>query len=305
MQILFEARGCGLGNNGGTQTIIKSVEALNELGHEADIIAYVDRFSWFKHKRPIKKIEKGYDAHIAVSNNDVKFVMASNISKKMWWVRGHETWTNSEKKILQTYCTPGLQIMTNSHWIKDFMERKTNKEVEILYQGVDIFDWYSEDRERNERVKIGCLYGSKKSKRFTDFVELAHILPRDQYEFVAYGATDFKADFLSQKLINPNKPTLRKFYNGCDIWFAPTVLEGMHNPPMEAALCNCVIVCSDNPKNGMPYATRDTAMIYSSIHHAANLIRDPKWYLVYDMRDMIVNEIGSRKHNMEKLVAMI
>ena len=38
MRILFECRNCGLGNNGGTSTIIKSANALVNLGHEVTLI---------------------------------------------------------------------------------------------------------------------------------------------------------------------------------------------------------------------------------------------------------------------------
>ena len=42
MSICFNMLGCGLGNNGGSQTIIKSSETLNNLGTKSHIVSDID-----------------------------------------------------------------------------------------------------------------------------------------------------------------------------------------------------------------------------------------------------------------------
>ena len=106
---------------------------------------------------------------------------------------------------------------------------------------------------------------------------------------------------------NVGHDKLCDIYSSCHIWFAPTDNEGLHNVPMEANLCGCLVVCSDEPLNGMiyDYAFNDkTAMVYArrDIAHAVELILNPKWELVGKMQKHLKKHIGTRQHNMQKLV---
>jgi glycosyltransferase involved in cell wall biosynthesis len=83
--------------------------------------------------------------------------------------------------------------------------------------------------------------------------------------------------FLNRHIKHPDSPTLNRWYNGLKVWFAPTELEGLHNPPMEAALAGCALVCSDHPRNGMwDYViSNETALVYPArnIDAAAECVR--------------------------------
>ena len=57
----------GLSNCGGARTVILSVKTLRDMGHDADIIGYSDKFTWFKHRPLLRDIPKDADALIACS----------------------------------------------------------------------------------------------------------------------------------------------------------------------------------------------------------------------------------------------
>ena len=46
MKIVFNAIRCGLGNNGGTRTIVKSAKVLRLLGVDAYILAKANQYTW-------------------------------------------------------------------------------------------------------------------------------------------------------------------------------------------------------------------------------------------------------------------
>ena len=51
MRILFNSVNCGLGNNGGSSTIVHSANTLIELGHDVKIIDSMrNQFTWFELK---------------------------------------------------------------------------------------------------------------------------------------------------------------------------------------------------------------------------------------------------------------
>ena len=119
-----------------------------------------------------------------------------------------------------------------------------------------------------------------------------------------------KQDFLTESVYNVDHDKLCDAYSSCHIWFAPTENEGLHNVPMEANLCGCLVVCGDEPLNGMiyDYAFPDnTAMVYErkDIYHAADLIRNPNWELIGNMQKHLKEKIGTRKDNMIKLVSYL
>ena len=95
MRILFNAYNCGLGNNGGSQTIIRSCEVLNELGHEACILTKTDTYTFNTHKAPIIKdvplngIEY-FDAVINCSVWEVNHTLSLKHPNSYWWLRGWE-----------------------------------------------------------------------------------------------------------------------------------------------------------------------------------------------------------------------
>ena len=50
MKLAFNGMNSGLGNNGGTRTILKCAEVLNDIGHECYVVVNVDNYTNFTHE---------------------------------------------------------------------------------------------------------------------------------------------------------------------------------------------------------------------------------------------------------------
>ena len=96
---------------------------------------------------------------------------------------------------------------------------------------------------------------------------------------------------------------------------APTELEGLHNPPMEASLCGCGLVASDHEMGGMSDYVIDceTALVYPAgdLKKAEERVKilmnnDPyrKW-MWSNMYQVLERRIGNREDNMQKMLEII
>ena len=306
MNIVFDMVSCGMGNNGGTRTIIKCAQALENIGHKCDIVSPVDKFTWFKHKKPILSVPNDTDIAIATGCTTVASTLSAYVPYRVWYIRGHETWNYDESTLGHLYNQPLINI-TNSYGLKVKVE-SFGAEAQVVHQGIDLDEWGGIER-RGPKKRIGCLYQKKPTKRWKDFVKLSKILGQEKYEYLGIGETARNDEFLHDYVYNSGSEALRDLYSTCDIWLVPTELEGLHNPPMEAALCGALIVCNDHPMNGicMDYGFDDTAMVYRhrDIEHAAELIRNADWFKVDRMKRFLVNDIGSREKNMEKFIRVV
>ena len=312
VKIGFDLLNCGLGNNGGSRTIIKSSETLEKLGHRSDLISIANHFTWFSYKKPLTNIPSDLDVIFATSCNTVKNTLSTNIEKKYWWVRGHENWTTSDSNLLKLYNSE-INLITNSNSLKKRIHRLgCNKHIDVIYQGIDIHLWQDLDiRKYNSKVRIGCLYGSKPTKGWGDFIKLSRILDHNKYEFVGFGTKIPDSTFLSDFKVNPLPEDLNQLYSSCDIWFAPTISEGLHNVPMEAMLCGCLLICNDNDNNGMKHDysfDMETSIVYKKVEDVISVLNDESIDLSAirnNGTDFIKNNIGSREDNMKKLIDLI
>lgn len=304
MKIGFNFLHSGLANNGGTRTLLKSAQVIEKLGHEVELIATIDKFTWFKHKNIVSNISEDLDVIIATACTTVASTIETNISKKAWYIRGHEIWSKSELELKKLYQSDLIKFV-NSNWLKE-KSAFYDTDTIVIYQGLDFDCWQDlKLREENKKIRIGCLYSRKKTKGWRKFICLANALDSRAYEFVAFGAERIEAEFLSEYLYNPSTEALNKLYSSCHIWFAPTELEGLHNVPMEAALCGCLVVCNSVPSNGMvmDYAFKNkTAMVYDDLNEAIDIINNPDWSLVQAMQEYLRQSIGTREYNMNKLI---
>lgn len=312
MKIGFNLLNCGLGNNGGSRTIIKSSETLEKLGHRSDLISKINRFTWFNYKQPLKSIPNDLDAIFATSCNTVNNTISTNIEKKYWWIRGHENWTMTDSQLIDLYNSE-INLITNSISLKNRIQKLgCDKHIDVVYQGIDIHMWKDLNiRKNNKKVRIGCLYGTKPSKGWGYFTKLSRMLDSNKYELVSFGTSIPDCTFLSEFILNPSYKDLNRLYSSCDIWFAPTKSEGLHNVPMEAMLCGCLLICNDHDNNGMKYDysfDRETSLVYQKIEDLPDILNDTSIdiaSIINNGSDFIKNNIGSREDNMKKLVELI
>lgn len=308
MYIVFNSLNSGLGNNGGSRTIIKSAEALNALGFHCDIAANVDNFTWFTHKKPINYLPTDADIVINVAAIDYEITKKCSIKKKIAWWRGHESWANSENYLSYCYKDEEVLNVVNSKGLQRKLLIEYNAPSVVIYQGYDPV-WKNLHYRQKDKLTIGCLYHIKNTKRFKDFKKLIALLGKKEYRYISFGNYLYEDQDLDKYLCKPSQEELLYFYNECHVWFAPTVLEGCHNPPIEAGLCGCKLVCNDNIHNGMvlDYANSNTALIYEedNIEMAADLIENKLATLDNDaLLQTLHKDIGSRKDNMFKFTTL-
>lgn len=295
MNILFNALRCGLGNNGGTKTILRTAETLKSLGHGVVVQANVNLFSWFKSKcliKPYHEVGIMYDCIVAVSVMDLEHTLESHIENKWWFMRAWPSWVHGEEWLIQQikkFVSHGGKIIVNSSWLIGQLKEKCNVHASLCYSGLDLDTWYEETP--TVQYRLGAMEYNKHITKRTDIIKS---LP-DYYSLNNISIND-----------NYNDNQLRQIYNQCKMWVAPTELEGFHQVAAEANLCGCLIICNRMISNGMSdYATDQTAMRYDNPDEIIDLIDNPDFSKVKKMQDILINEIGSREDNMKKFINIL
>lgn len=317
MRILFNASKCGLGNNGGSRTIIKSAEALDRLGHEAIVWANINQYSK-EHKACIFNdsdiiTTDDFDTIINVSAWEIKETLAIDHPNKYWWLRLWEDYVNGVniaeyvKKIPMIVNSKGLQDKLWSYGIKS----------ELIYQGIDVDFWRRKEYTITEdKPVIGFLAHNKKRKRFNDAIRIIDEL-ESKFYYYAIGESRNIDNSIRQILSARSVPLvesldeirMRRFYSQCDIWLQTSESEGLSNMPMEAALCGCLIVA--NSKEGLSGCDdyQSYIMDYNNVRSAVYLLNEYPFAEVdkfkANCKKEIVNKIGSRERCMEKMVKYI
>jgi len=308
-----------LNNTGGCRTMLLSADSLRKLGHHCDVVAMVDKFSWFDHPAPISKIPHDTDAVIAASISDLQHLIISGLGKHAqlaYWARPAETWQMDKDqilKVLRAFTKRNGRVFVNSGWQQNYYH-KHGIHSQVVYAGMDFDMWTDKGRRQHDKITIGFLVSAKKRKRFVD---IQHVVEKfgDTFDYIAYGETnDQDQDTIKwlkhhrevNSFLSPNHFTIVNIYQTCDTWFAPTALEGFHNPPSEAALCGAMVLCSSARKAGTSdYATPETAVVYDVLENvkAEDFTPDPE--KVAKMQEVLRTKIGTREQNMQRMVEML
>ena len=316
----------GLGNQGGSRTILLSAQTLREMGHIVEVVACNDRFTWFDHPKIKHEVSKDTDVIIAISISDAKEIMNQYPDKRLfYWARPFECdtegqkWQMSEEKCMRTLFKlhrKGGIIMVNSGWQHNWLNmHKINNH--LVYSGQDIEremlkpDFYETNSILKPKVNlvIGCQYSSKPRKGWKEFKKIVEILG-DKYDYVAFGSEKCKDKFLSTYLRNPPREKLNEFYQQMDVFVCSSSLEGFYNPGVEASVNGCLLLCNNNTRNGCSdYATRETSHIYNSQYLNCNEILNIFDHLdfakVEKCQKLIQEKIGTRSKNMKKMVRVL
>ena len=301
----------GLGPTGGTATILRSVMMLRDMGHTANVVTRSDKFTWFKHPAPLRHIPKDADVCIAVSSNDIK-PMLTRMPKKarpFYWCRLLDAGSKMPKKKLLHYVSK-VPTLVNSENLRDWF-KEHGIQTTIAYQGVDIDKW--QDNGKRDKPTIGFLISKKLRKHF-ELVEQIVKRLGDEYDYVGYGASKdqnkstlaFVKEHLSYFQTNASHADLLRIYNLCHIWVATSTQEGLHNPPVEAALCGCEVVFPDAALGGCSdhCLAGETAYRYKARDpdSAVQVIKQADGSRVAVHQELIRAKIGDRRVAMERLV---
>ena len=273
MDIIFNCLDSGLGNNGGSRTIVRSANTLKKMGHNVCILNPEPKrikmgqyressYTWDEIDVPvihnINDIEKA-DVIIATAFSSVKSTVKApdNLGTKFHYMRGWETWKHDEEWIKENVLNQPTLKIVNSICLQDKL-KEYNIESELIRPGYDFTELKPLDTRQNIKIiTIGGLYSKgdkRKTKRVEWIFEVVRRIKKDRkvclVMFGAEGSPSVNDPFDLFKS-NPDTKMKNQIYNSVDIWLSPTSNDSLHLPPAEAMMTECCIVGTDTPMNGM------------------------------------------------------
>ena len=316
----------GLGNQGGSSTLIKSGNALVDMGHE---IFFVDSMRNQHTWTPLKA------KHIIVNPNDTKrlpdadFIIATGYKSvdvtmsapgrcghKAHWIRAWEHWQMSNDQIVKKVLEAPTIKLVNSICLQDKL-KSYGYESHIIRPGYDLKQIYPMHiRDSKKEIVLGGLYregvhGNR--KRTTWLFEAARFMKtrHKDVKFWLFGSEkNPKRQLVDKYVRSPSPDEKNRFYNSIDIWMAPTMSEGLHLPPAEAMMTECAVVGTEAELSGVQdYIISDVTGLLSKndirsfIADVEHLYKHPgcRERLGKAGREKIL-EIGNRKKNMQIMI---
>lgn len=333
MDIIFNCLDSGLGNNGGSRTIIRSANTLKKMGHNVCILNPEGKrkklglekrntaYTWDKIDVPV--ITGGWgslcaDVIIATAFASVKTTIEAPdyCGVKVHWLRGWETWRHDEEWIKENVLNQPTLKIVNSLCLQDKL-KEFNIDSKLIRPGYD-FDELKPLNIRQNRnlITLGGLFnkGDKRKTKRTEWIfEVVNRLKKDLdlslIMFGGEGAPSVREPFNLFKS-NPDDRIKNQFYNSIDIWLAPTENDSLHLPPAESMITECCVVGTDTPMNGMKdylinmktglVSTNNITEFETNIRF---LIDNPdiRMKLGKNARKKILS-LGTREENMNKLI---
>ena len=322
MKIIFDLRNVGLGNNGGSTTLIKSGNALVELGHEVYFLDSMHNMNtWTPLKAEhIQGVIPDADAIIATGYKSVACTLSApeSCGIKMHWIRGWETWQMPEPQIVEKILKVPTRKLVNSMGLRDKLAEYGVLSY-IIRPGYDFGELYPtgfRDKE-HDNVVLGGLFHNKH-----------RVIKRVAWLFDAYRELKKQGFKVELHLMGAEKPPLLKdvkyirqpdikqkldFYNGIDIWLATAMQEGLHMPPAEAMLTECPVVSTKAKLSGTQDYITDGVTGLAANNNLDSFINNIQWLCKNPkMREGLgklgrkrILEIGDRQYNMKCLVNLI
>lgn len=327
MKVIFDLRKTGLGNNGGSLTLVNSANVLCELGHTAIIIdSMKNQYTWGPLNAAHMIIKN--DAQIpdadAIISTGYKSV-ASTVSApdrcglKMHWIRGWETWKFDENDIVEKILKqPTIKLVNGIQLLNKI--KNLGFDAHLVRPGYDLEHFYPTGaRDRTKYVIIGGLYhnNDKATRKRTDWIYTIVKEMKLKYNNIKlwmFGPeSDPKNPLIDKYVKSPDTKDKNDFYNSVHIWLAPTMLEGLHMPPAEAMLTECFVIGNNSELSGMADYLIDKETGAVSKNFVCDMIEKVNEYICHPDKRKIMGEngrkkiieIGNRKQNMEKLVELI
>jgi len=315
LKILFNAYNCGLGNNGGSQTIIRSAETLTEMGHEAIILTKVNTYTQNTYTAevisdiPLNGLEY-FDAVINCSAWEVNHTLSLKHPNSYWWLRGWEDYRpecdikEAIHKIPMLVNSIGLQRLLTSYGV----------ESKLIHQGIDT-DFWKCMTDKPKMPRIGFLANIKENKKYIDALAIVDKMG-GKFQYTAVGecrtiSNKIRTDLMDRNiplLESLNKYRMRDFYSLCNVWLQTSYNEGLCNMAMEAALCDCLIVANVEGLSGIEDYHQYVLTYFDTDHACTWLKQYPDKYIdrfVNNCKNEIKTQIGSRTECMKKLIKAI
>jgi len=326
MKIIFDLRRTGLGNNGGSSTLIKSGNALVDMGHDVTFIdSFKNQHTWTKlktkHIRP-KKIKGIPDADAIIATGYRSVVMTRRVPErcgiKLHWIRGWETWVLSEDKIVENILNAPTKKIVNSICLQRKLKH-FGFDSKIIRPGYDLGELINQRKRQNKVIRLGGLYtrGKHEAIKRTEWIYQTFNHLNKKYNNVELWL------FGNQKIMGHpevgryfHRPSVEEknwFYNRIDIWLAPAMQEGLHLPPAEAMMTGCPVVTTNAEMSGtQDYVIHGDTGLVSKNNFKSFIKSAEKLYQKTRIRLHMGNNtrkkiesLGSRKENMQKLIDYI
>lgn len=322
MNITFNLCNVGLGNNGGSETLIKSANTLQILGHNINIIdsgKNQNKWTPLEAKHIIIKNENqipNADIILATGFNswDHTINLPEKCGKKFVWIRGWEVWNASSQMIINILSNKNIIKIVNSIGLQNKLKSQNIKSY-IIRPGND-FENINIQKINSENIILGGLYHSRhKTKRVDWIFEISKIMKQDfkNIKLYMFGVdTNPENNLIDKYLCQPNIEEKTKFFNEVDIWLSPSNLEGLHIVPQETMIQKCSVVTTDAPLAGTSdYIIHNKTGLVSKNNLKSFCKQTRKLIKNKDLRLKLgeagrnkIIELGDRKENMEKMIEL-
>ncbi len=323
MRIIFDLRRVGLGNQGGSSTLVKSGNTLVDMGHE---VYFVDsgrnQHTWTKLKAThikCKSMKQLPDADVIIATG-FKSVGATlkapeRCGKKVHYIRGWERWQMSDHNIINNILTAPTLKLVNSLCLYERLRRHGVVSY-IIRPGYDFEDLYPMNLRGTKNIVLGglCHLGKHIHTKRTKWIFQTGQALKHKHSNVKlwmFGSEDSPRNPVVDKYLrSPSIEEKNKFYNGVDIWLSPASLEGLHLPPAEAMMTGCPVVATNVEMSGtQDYLSHDINGLVSknSIRSFIECVE----ILVTDRENRLrkgenalkqIQAMGDRKTNMQYMI---
>jgi glycosyltransferase involved in cell wall biosynthesis len=326
MKIIFDLRKVGLGNNGGSSTLIKSGNTLVDMGHD---VLFLDsgknQHTWSplkaKHMifRSNEKVPSA-DAIIATGYKSVATTCSSpdRFGLKLHWIRGWEIWQMPEEQIVKQILHAPTIKLVNSICLQNKL-KTYNVKSKIIRPGYDLNDLYFDNSRSNlPPLILGGLCTQDKHehiKRPSWIFKTYNQLKKEGYDVKLwmFGNESQPKKYVDKYLQRPSMIEKNWFYNHINIWLAPAMLEGLHMPPAEAMMTQCPVVSTNASMSGtQDYMDHETNGLVSE-NNIESFISSVKFLCSHHSKRSemgkqarrTIENIGDRTKNMQYLVDYI
>jgi len=323
MRILFDLRSTGLGNNGGSHTLVRSANTLVDLKHEVILVDNSkNHYVWtpLKARHLIVKDKKevpSADIVVATGFKSVARTLAlpERCGIKCHWIRAIETWQMQKHEIIEKILKVNTIKIVNSVCLRDYL-LKYGVKSEIIRPGYDFDELYPTGSRDHNRVILGGLYNSARvhgaRKRQEWLWETARSIKRKHLgvKFWVFGWGDCGYDVIDKFWHKPSRERKLEFYNNINVWLAPTKSEGLHLPPAEAMMTGCPVVTTDAELSGtQDYVEHEVTGLVSENNLESFIKCVERLVVDKDLRVTLgentrkkIESLGDRETNMRKMV---
>ena len=324
MRILFNLINCGLGNNGGSSTIIHSANTLIEMGNNVKIIdSMKNMFTWFPLKADhviLRDLDDCPDADVVIATGYKTVESTLRLPKrcgiKAHWIRAWEHWQMPDDQIFARVLNVPTIKLVNSLCLQRKLEQYQISS-HIVRPGYDFGKLYPLHirNYRDKQIIIGALYreGVHGQRKRTQWVLDAakQLYMTKKIKLWMFGSEPRpNLPFLDNYLRSPSYQQKNEFYNKVHLWIAPTTSEGLHLPPAEAMMTECTVIGTDAQMSGMQDYLIDgmtgkvSGNSFMSFFHAIKeMINRPDLMQRLGKNGRLkIIELGDRKTNMHLMI---